>query len=198
MIRRLYFVRHCHYDNPLHIFAGRLPLRLSEVGKRQGEALVAYFSKKTIDAIYSSHVERCSETAALISRGITPVVYDTRLLEVLSAKQGYWELEGNQWATFYGDRETLGGEGFDAVMARGASFLRDILLTDEHDIVICSHGDVLYLMYCWLFKITPLGETENKEAGVTRGYLHKGETREIIIEGDSIRDGEVFVSEIYD
>jgi broad specificity phosphatase PhoE len=87
---KMYLLRHCDYDNPRTILPGRLPVELSEQGKRRAQELQQFFADKEIAAIYSSAVLRCRQTVEIIADKKIPIFYDARLLETLSAYQGYW------------------------------------------------------------------------------------------------------------
>jgi len=67
----LYLVRHCEVENPKNIIYGSLPgFKLSINGLKQAKSLVAFFTDKEISAIYSSPLERATETASIIAKKV--------------------------------------------------------------------------------------------------------------------------------
>lgn len=145
----IYLVRHCNFDNPRGIQPGRLPVSLSDLGKRQAERLNAYFTNINISHIFSSPVQRCKETVEIFNSMNAPVSFDVRLAEVHSAYQG--ELIEDQWRVqLYGKVEILGGESPQDVQNRMAEFWRELRFSSNDNTVICSHGDPLFFLYQYL------------------------------------------------
>jgi broad specificity phosphatase PhoE len=179
----MYLVRHCDYDNPRNILPGRLPVPLSNLGVEQAKKLATDFSDKNITKIYSSAVLRCKQTAEIISQATIPLEYDPRLLEVFSAYQGHWNEGALDWSVFFKYRHELGGEGYIDVQNRIVSFFNEVSKKDQGDIIVCTHGDPLYLLYLHLTgKPLPpatieLGVRTNLE------YQPKGSVRIIELEG---------------
>lgn len=145
----IYFVRHADFDNSKTIMPGRLPVPLSEKGKAQSIKLKKFFRDKKIARIYSSSVERCKETSVIIADDRIPIMFDTRLLETLSAYQGYW---GDDRKAFYSFREELGGETNKNIQDRMIAFWKYVIDRSEGNIVVCSHGDPLDFLYEYLVK----------------------------------------------
>jgi broad specificity phosphatase PhoE len=176
----IYLLRHCDYDNPRNILPGRLPVALSASGTRQAQTLQAHFADKQITKIYSSAVLRCKQTAEIVSGGTIPIVYDPRLLEIFSAYQGYW---GQNWDGtgfhFLSHRNELGGENFADVKARMADFWDELRQKEDGNIIICSHGDPLQILYCYIHNL-PLADEAAQEADLP-GWLDKGEFLEITL-----------------
>ncbi|OGJ22410.1 MAG: hypothetical protein A2804_00645 [Candidatus Pacebacteria bacterium RIFCSPHIGHO2_01_FULL_46_10] len=178
----LYLVRHCEYDNPRNILPGRLPIELSEHGKKQAEKLAEYFKDKSIAKIYSSAVLRCKQTSEAIADGTTPIVYDKRLLEGHSAYQGIvYEPEHPLREYFYGHIPELGGESPDDIYTRMASFFEELLPSLHENVVVCSHGDPLYTAYCWFAKKSLPSMNEVSDLDLS-DYQEKGSVREIVVE----------------
>jgi broad specificity phosphatase PhoE len=177
----IYLLRHGEYDNPRNILPGRLPVPLSAKGQEQAQRLSAYFADKNISTIYSSAVERCKQTIQpLIEKGI-PVVYDPRLLETLSSYQGFWETNWHgDGYHFFSHRDELGGEGIPEMQARMVDFWEEIAPQVTENIIICSHGDPLQVLYAHIHKL-PL-VTESAHQSVIPGWLERGEFLELIWE----------------
>lgn len=148
-MKQIYLVRHCKYSNPRNILSGRLPVELSEEGLKQTGKLADFFSNKKIEKIYSSAVVRCKQTSEIISKGKIFIEFDKRLLETFSAYQGFWFDEGKEldWSHFFSHRDKLGGESLLQIQKRMLSFFNDLVKKKEKSIIVCSHGDPLYVLY---------------------------------------------------
>lgn len=178
----LYLVRHCEYDLSHGGLPGRLPVELSHHGMAQATLLRRYFKEKGIDRIYSSIVRRCQQTSEMISDKIIPISYDERLLETLSAYQGFWYTGEKDREYFYGLRKFLGGETYEQVYTRVAAFWDEISKKDG-TFVICSHGDPLFLMYLHSLGITCPDDSSIKVILQEHTYPLKGSTRKGTCDG---------------
>lgn len=180
----VYLVRHGAFDASTTIFPGRLPVPLSEEGRKQAQKMAIFFADKNIVTIYSSAVLRCKETVDIIGGGKIPVVYDARLLEVQHANQGYWGTGPEDQYLVYSQRHVLGGEGYADVQSRMLSFFREVILPAKGNVVICSHGDPLHLLYMSLAKIPHPDETKLLGYEFPDEYLPKAGIREVVIADD--------------
>ncbi|HKY73819.1 MAG TPA: histidine phosphatase family protein [Patescibacteria group bacterium] len=184
MSKTIYLVRHCYYANPQNILPGRLPIMLSNEGELQAKRLRNHFAEKNIQNIWSSAVLRCKQTAETISDSTIPITFDQRLLETFSPYQGFWFDGPLGWDHFYLHRPELGGENYDDIRNRVTAFWNEIIISaEEEQIIICSHGDPLYLLYTTLTN-RPL-PNELEEAGEHGNPLYqgKGSIREVKISG---------------
>lgn len=177
IMKKIYLLRHCEYANPRNLLVGRLPVELSLDGVKHAERLAEYFSDKKIEKIYSSAVKRCQQTSEIISRGKIAIENDQRILETFSAYQGYWGgWDGKElvWDDFFIHRDTVGGEGAEDISQRMTSFFRDLAQKPEKNIIICSHGDPLYLLFLSL-----IGKTfsDTDIYSEPEGYQPKGSIR---------------------
>jgi len=145
----VYLVRHTDYANPKNILPGRLPVKLSTLGVKQARKLRDFFKDKQINLIYSSAVLRCKQTAKIIANNKIPIKYDKRLLETLSAYQGYWK---NDWSYFFGFTKELGGETNQNVQDRMVDFWHNLNFDSNRNLIIISHGDPIYFLYQYLKK----------------------------------------------
>jgi broad specificity phosphatase PhoE len=169
----IYLLRHCDYENPRKILPGRLPVELSESGKKRANQLKDIFKDKNISKIYSSEVLRCKQTAEIVAGGQIPVIFDKRLLETLSAYQGYWVQD---WDHFFGHEKAFGGESIIEVRDRAVDFYKTIkkTLKPDENIIICSHGDPLQTLYAYLKNI-PLSNEKHLPESKKFGWFEKGE-----------------------
>ena len=128
-------------------------LGLSREGHRQAELTSAFFAARTVDAVFSSPLQRAIETAQLIARqhGLS---VDT-VEELVEVDVGHWE--GMSWIDieqsdpeYYqrymantGSVPYLGGESFQDVQDRALPALRRVM--DENrgrQIVVVAHNIV--------------------------------------------------------
>ncbi|MBU1967153.1 histidine phosphatase family protein [Patescibacteria group bacterium] len=181
-MKTFYLVRHAQYSNPRNILVGRLPVELSEEGKEEANKLALFFVDKNIEKIYSSPVLRCKQTSKIISNKKFPIEYDLRLAETFSAYQGYWELD---WAHFYKHHSKLGGELATDVQKRVVDFYDEINNKNKGDVIICSHGDSLYLLYAHLLKL-PTPDIKEIYKLPDQEYQPKASIRPIFFDKDKI------------
>jgi probable phosphoglycerate mutase len=126
---------------------GHSDIPLDEEGVQQALKLGQRLSGETWDLIYSSHLLRARQTAAIIAQesGIDSVIEDNRLGEAGGGLiEGTTEEErvhkwGESWKLL-----DLGMESNTAVVARGVAFIQDLLT--EHSgkkILLVSHGSFI-------------------------------------------------------
>lgn len=181
MPNSIYLLRHCEYDNPRNILPGRLPVTLSAEGIAQANKLSLFFSQQSVSKIYSSAVERCKQTSEIISGGTIPVLFDTRILETLSAYQGFWgENQHVGGYHFFSHVQNLGGESLSDIKRRVSAFWEESIVTSNENIIICSHGDPLQVLYSYIHKL-PLVNDNETEANIP-GWAGKGEFIELVFE----------------
>lgn len=179
-MKTIYLIRHCEYSNPRNILVGRLPVVLSERGKQHAQRLAKYFLDKKIDLIWSSKVKRCEQTSKIISAGKINIEFDKRILETFSAYQGFWQKTKElNWSHSFGHQSELGGETFPDIQKRIIAFWQDLLVRSEKNIIICSHGDPLYVLGSYLAnqKLPDDPNLKDKE------YPAKGSIRKVVVDG---------------
>lgn len=171
----IYLLRHCEYDNPRDILPGRLPVPLSTQGLARAKELQAFFATQHIDRIYSSAVLRCRQTAEIIANEQIPVSFDQRLLETLSAYQGYWVRE--EWEHFFTHQPDLGGETLADIRHRMVEFYQAVLvaLPDQATVLVCSHGDPLQQLYTAVKQLAAPENATHYPETLEYGWLQKGE-----------------------
>jgi broad specificity phosphatase PhoE len=137
-------------------FQGTTDLPLSEEGRAQAAALARRLAHERPDRIYSSRLKRARETAEAIARmHRLSVSTDARLREFAF---GAWE--GLTWLEIvarYPNVEPAGwrnarayspegGETFDAVCERSASFVEQLIRDGSEHAVIVTHAGVLHAL----------------------------------------------------
>jgi broad specificity phosphatase PhoE len=148
-----YLIRHGSNDFVSHRLAGRMPgLHLNEAGRREVELLADGLAGEHLDSIFSSPLERCTETAGAIARkaGLAVQVAD----EIAEIDFGEWtgrtfaDLDSieswKQWNAFRSGSRVPGGESMMEVQARMTGFI--MKLRHDHSgrrIALVGHGDPL-------------------------------------------------------
>lgn len=186
-MKTFYLVRHAQYSNPLNILVGRLPVELSSEGVAEANKLSIFFADKQIDKIYSSSVMRCKQTSEIISANKITIKYDLRIAETFSAYQGYWNVD---WNHFFKHVEDLGGEKPQDIQDRIVNFWNEVKNDSYENIIICSHGDPLYLLYAKLADI-PTPDTKGIYNIPDDEYQPKASIRKVTIE-----DGKILIHPI--
>jgi broad specificity phosphatase PhoE len=152
-------IRHAAVGLPDNVLAGRTPhLSLSEGGFRQAESLSRMLFPFSIDAIWSSPLERALQTAGILAeeRGLQIQISDA----FNEVEYGEWtgssfdELEKDPiWRSFNLDRENTripGGEIMTEVQRRAVSQLRAICeqsdQTKVQTFIVVTHAEVIRLI----------------------------------------------------
>ena len=152
----LLLVRHGHTDAAGRRLTGRAPgVHLNELGRRQAEGLVERLEGVRIDAIVSSPLERCRETAAPLAKARGRAVDVGRAwIEV-----GYGEWTGRSisqlrrtklWRRVMFAPSNVrfpGGESLLEVQGRAVDATLDIAARHARGtVVVVSHADVIRLL----------------------------------------------------
>lgn len=189
-MKHIYLLRHTEFENPDNTFHGRLPVKLAPAGREQAKLVGSWFRDKKIRVIYSSEVERCRETSEIVAGILSiPVVFDKRLLEILTA------IQGMNLAKYKKDRnirfsltDRLGGETTRDVQVRMLDFFYEKVKDEPGNCIVCSHGDGLYFLYLALMgKEIPA----DVYAYDREQYPKWGSVRRIDIEGDRVTVGAI-------
>ena len=156
----LLLVRHGHTDAAGTRLTGRAPgVHLNELGRRQAERLVERLDGVRIDAIVSSPLERCRETAAPLAKARGRAVDVGRAwIEV-----GYGEWTGRSisqlrrtklWRRVMFAPSNVrfpGGESLLEVQGRAVDATLDIAARHTRGtVVVVSHADVIRLLVAHL------------------------------------------------
>lgn len=147
---KLTIVRHGQtQENIEHIFQGHSQGHLSEQGKQQAADAAAKLAGRHFDAIYSSDLQRCLDSAAPIRAQFPDVPFytDERLRErscgewvgkVADDMAGAWHMLGGDE---FSRRMPGGGESWNDVTVRIAPFMNELLARHaDQEILIVTHG----------------------------------------------------------
>jgi 2,3-bisphosphoglycerate-dependent phosphoglycerate mutase len=141
-MKTIYIVRHAKADGqPFHA-----PLTLD--GEEQARSLVSFLEKYPIEAIYSSPYRRALQTIRpFAERKELPIHEDDRLGErILSGKDlPDWR---DKLRESFEDFSLVfpGGESNEDAMGRAASFIEEVVNSEEDHIVVVSHGNLTTLL----------------------------------------------------
>jgi alpha-ribazole phosphatase len=162
-VRRLLLARHGQsVSNAVRRFQGVQDVPLSELGRRQAEALAGAFGQRRIAAVYSSPLQRARHTAELVAAAVQAPLRSVADLRELSL--GEWEgctveeveaRPGNPYACWVRDPVGSlppGGEPLADVQGRVVRALADIERAHPNgdDVLVVCHGGVIsaYLAHC--------------------------------------------------
>ena len=164
---RLILVRHGETAwNAHQRYQGVTDVALSAKGQRQAQALAPRLSGETIDAIYSSDLQRAWQTAATIAGACRlPVHAEPRLRE---ANFGLWEgLTYDEIKRDYPEALTSweadpfmvsppGGESLSALGGRVNNLLEEIRRRcQENTLLLVAHGGSLQVFLCAALGLVP-------------------------------------------
>ena len=164
---KLFLIRHGQTDwNLTRHFQGQSDVPLNQTGRQQANALAKRLSNQSFDAVYSSDLQRATETAKIILSGVKPDLHsDIRLREV---NFGDWEgLTYDEIKEKYPDslasweRDVYGssppnGETLEDLSKRVQSFLDDLLQKhNDQTVLVVAHGGVLQTLVCLALKLSP-------------------------------------------
>ena len=164
-MRYVYLIRHGELDLPdtKKRCYSRTELSLSPRGIEQGRELGTWARARGIEAVYTSPLGRCRETAALMASGTLPVHTVNSLREV---DVGEWEgltfdEIRERWPTVYAARGSKmsevappGGESFYRAAVRFNDALQDIMSEHKGNLAVVTHSGVIR---SWLFHFAELG-----------------------------------------
>jgi broad specificity phosphatase PhoE len=128
----LYLVRHGQSEgNAALTFGGHSPTPLSALGRLQAEATAKYLAKKRINAIYSSDLPRCVQTAEPLAKFLNLEIQTSAALRErnVGVLQGLTFEEAK--LRFPGDFAALANRNIDYVMNGGESYREMIRRASE-------------------------------------------------------------------
>lgn len=166
--RRIYIVRHgaVEFTDGIRRCIGRTEIPLSERGRIQAEHLAQYFTRHSVTKIFTSPLERCRETAQILSGGRYAIEVVDGLREM---DMGEWEnLPLQELREERGkqlESEPVHGEHRENALKRFRQTIDDILERSEGDLVCVGHAGV---NCCYLAEL--LGEPLETSRGLPQPY----------------------------
>ena len=148
----IFLVRHGEVHNPQCILPGRLPnFHITNHGKTQAKKAGLFLKQHDIDAIYTSPLERCQETAKIIRKkvGNVPLYTLETLNEIVTGREGesLATLERDGFNFFKTQYRKKGGESMEDIYNRASKALQAI--QKKHPgkhIVAVTHGDIFIFL----------------------------------------------------
>ncbi|MBI5952065.1 MAG: alpha-ribazole phosphatase [Chloroflexi bacterium] len=144
-------------------FQGQSDIPLNETGRKQAQALAERLAAEYFDIIYSSDLQRATETAAIICK--SEIITDSRLREVnFGDWEGmiYDEIKAKYpetlaaWENDIFKNAPPNGETLEGLAVRVQSMLDE--LSEKHNdqtILIVAHGGVLQTLICLALNLPP-------------------------------------------
>ena len=171
---KLYVVRHGEtIENSNDCLCGRINSSLTEKGIEQAKEVSEKFKDKNIDLIVSSPLERCKQTANVISNNQIPVIYSDSLLgrdhgEFTGVHKSkinfdeYWDYNKNI--------QYQSAESVKPLYDRVAKLIDDLKQQyNDKNIIIVTHSGILRVLYYYFAGIPDdgiLSEIEIKNCEV--------------------------------
>jgi probable phosphomutase (TIGR03848 family) len=157
-MRLLLLLRHALTEQTGARLSGWTPgLHLSEAGREQARALAERLGPVSIDALYTSPLERCQETAAAVAAAKGLEV--TTVEDLGEVRYGDWtgrELKGLRreplWKLVQATPSAArfpGGESLLEMQARSVQAVERLRLYHQgQTVAVCSHADVIKAVAC--------------------------------------------------
>jgi len=149
----IHLLRHAAHDRVSRVLCGRMEgVALGEAGRAQAGRLAARMARLRLDALYTSPMQRCWETAEAIGRatGLAPQAEEAFNEIDFGAWTGlsFAALEPDPrwrfWNTERDRAEAPGGEAMRAAQARAVAGIAALLPRHEGQAVaVVSHADIL-------------------------------------------------------
>jgi len=179
---RLLMVRHGITDwNAQGRYQGQSNLPLNSEGRKQAEALARRLSQEGISAVYTSDLQRATQTAqAIAEKQAAPLVFEPRLREI---HFGRWEglthdeigrcdpVALAEWERDFPRATPTGGETLAQLTGRVEPVLKDIREKYmDKTILLVSHAGPMQVLLClalglpvekfWQFQVAPASLSE--------------------------------------
>jgi 2,3-bisphosphoglycerate-dependent phosphoglycerate mutase len=141
-MKNVYVVRHCMAEGQAS------DARLTATGVEQAEKLAEFLSDRNIDYIISSPYERAYRTITPLSDKIAvDITLDERLTERVLSDKNHPDWRDMLSKTF-DDLDICyeGGESSNAAMSRAISVVMEVLNSENKNIVLVSHGNLISLL----------------------------------------------------
>ncbi len=136
-------------ENENKIIQGQNPGTLSETGIEQSEAVAKLLSTYNFQAIYSSDLHRCVQTAEIIHKQLPNVAldYSNALRELSFGDYQGKSFESFDWESIPGTaitKKVPGGESWIEMYERISPWIEEVYLKhkDDHILVVTSGGPI--------------------------------------------------------
>ncbi len=150
----LYCIRHGESTyNAEGRVQGQSDVPLSDLGRRQGQAVAEALAEVGLEVIFSSPLRRAYETAEIVARRTgAPIRTDPRLKEInagifqdrlRSELLAQFPEDYRRWTSGDPDFVIPGGESRRQLAERGVAAFRDIIASGYERVAVVSHGRLL-------------------------------------------------------
>lgn len=150
---KLTLLRHAETEeNVHHIIQGQKPGHLSEFGKQQAIEIAEELKNTPYDAIYSSDLKRCADTAEYIHKHhrSTPLIYEKALREVSFGRFEGMPAIFSKLGLKIGARLNLkapGGENWHDLQGRVVPFINQLYAKYPNgSVLVVTHGGPIRLL----------------------------------------------------
>lgn len=148
---KLYVVRHGEtMENVNNCLVGRINSSLTEKGIEQAKKVSDYFKNKKIDLIVSSPLDRCRQTASIISNNV-PIIYSDSLLG-----RDHGEFTGkprdsinfDEYWNYNKNIKYKKAESVKSLYDRVAKLIEELKEKyNDKNIIIVTHSDIMRVLY---------------------------------------------------
>ena len=171
---KVYIVRHGEtMENASNCLVGRINSSLTDEGRNQAKQVCEYFKDKNIDLIISSTLDRCKETANIISTGNIEIRYTDKLLgrdhgEFTGAPRD--SINYDEYWNYHKNIQYEKAESVRDLYDRAVKVLTDLKEEyEDKNIVVVTHSGIIRVLYYYFNGIPDdglLGEVTIKNCGV--------------------------------
>ncbi|MGL4851925.1 MAG: alpha-ribazole phosphatase [Phocaeicola sp.] len=140
----LYFVRHTAVDVPAGICYGQMDVPLKESFEAEASVVHNQLYQHQFEAVYSSPLSRCLRLAHFC--GYKEVKRDDRLKELHFGDwegKAWSEIDMSVWSKDWVHPSVPGGESFEQMYKRVASFLADLEKSGLSSVLVFAHSGVI-------------------------------------------------------
>ena len=184
-----YCIRHGQSTyNALGRVQGQSDVPLSELGRRQAEAVAAALRGLPIEALYASPLRRAMQTAQPVAEALgLPIQTDPRLKEIHAGvfqdqvRSQLDELFPDQiarWRSGDPDFAIPGGESRRRLMERGREVFESLLGTGHQRVAVVSHGGLIAATFKSFLEIP---------AGRHPFDFHNGSISQLAVDGAAVK-----------
>lgn len=143
-MKKIYFVRHSIRDKRIE---DDRQAPLTQRGRELADQLSRYFQDKRIQSIYSSPYLRALETIQPTAESLQLAIIKS---EMLRERQSSWQADWQKhlqylWTDFH--CQFPNEESLAQVQKRMVTFFADPIRSNNNNMIICSHGTALSLLF---------------------------------------------------
>lgn len=148
---KLYIVRHGQTEeNANNCLVGRINSSLNEFGKKGAIETKDYFKDREIDLIISSPLNRCKETAEIISDDKIKVVYSDKLLgrdhgEFTGVSRD--KMDFDEYWNYNKNIKYQKAESVRDLYDRAVNLIKELKKMNYENIILVTHSGIIRVLY---------------------------------------------------